>query len=205
MTGLKKGIYEFDTKVVYDDSYIQTVVTKLVGELRGFLKFDGNVPESGILKGNIYVCTLSGAVQFFHDVTKQLPSGLCEYVKASSYVNNQRTDCVNIQMVSSERAAYSQDVRNIIIFDDICDTGNTLDGLVRFYHKNHPTARISTAVLIYRERPDSIYKPNFSGITTDSVAWFAGYGLDNNGYDRNLPYIYELPQELNTATIKVGD
>lgn len=195
MQGLSEGNYEFDTKVVYDSDHIQRVVASLSNDIRKMLGFDGNISEVLKYDGIVYVCAMNGAVQFFHDVTKQLPSGICEYVKASSYVNNVRSNSVSIQLLSAEVPAYSQDVRHIIIFDDICDTGNTLDALVRFYHKNHPTTCIHTAVLLNRKRPDSIYRPNFAAIQTDSSAWFAGYGLDNRGYDRNLPYIYEINQQ----------
>jgi len=138
---------------------------------------------------SIYVCVMNGAVQFFKDVTSLLPSGYCHYISASSYKSNSIQTELRLN-VPTLPEHYSNESLDIFIFDDICDTGETLKSIVKEYHRNYPNSCIHTIALLHRDRHDAVYRPNFRGIHATEGSWFAGYGMDNNGLDRNLPYIY---------------
>ena len=184
---MNKGLLEFNTKVVWSDRIIQNAVQNVAIDLNKTINLSNNFDNL------VYVCVMTGAVQFFSDITRKLPSGYCQYMTASSYHSNERTDDIVIQ-IPTIGEDYVGDVKEIFIFDDICDTGNTLNHVVKGYQNKYPNANTHTVVLIHRQRSDSIYRPNFSAIKTHSDEWYGGYGLDNKGMDRNLPYIYGIPK-----------
>jgi len=129
---------------------------------------------------------MNGGIYFFADITKLLPPGYCEFVKIQSYSDNVQGKLTFVSPIE-----FPKGFKQIIIFDDICDTGNTLSALVDIL-KQECKADIYTAVAIYRDRQDSTFKPDFAAITINNDVFFAGYGLDDKGYDRNLPYIYDV-------------
>ena len=80
---------------------------------------------------------------------------------------------------------------NIIILEDIVDTGITLEKIISLLEKEN-VADIKAATLLFK--PDAYTKDihiNFIGksIPNDFVV---GYGLDYDEIGRNLPHIYKL-------------
>ena len=172
MLGLRRGNYEFDMQVVYDADDIYEGVKSLSQKMRESLDFS-NV---------LYVCMLDSGVQFFADITKRLPSGTCHYL-------NVIQDLAGRCSVQAE-PLISSNLSHILIFDVMCETGNRLEAAVKLYHRHYPITSISTVLLIRQERSDAIYKPNWVVFDSAPSCKYAGYGLDNNGQDRTLPYIY---------------
>jgi hypoxanthine phosphoribosyltransferase len=79
----------------------------------------------------------------------------------------------------------------VVILEDIIDSGNTLDELIRQV-KQHDPKEIRIAALLFK--PDAYeysYKVHYTGfrIPTDFVV---GYGLDYDGFGRNLKDIYTV-------------
>lgn len=164
-------------KKMFSEKYISTRVDRLVGSLKYHCTFEDP----------IYICIMDGAVQFFADMTKHLPSGRCAYIKVSSYQDEQVPGELKIEGIMG----LPRSCKEIYIFDDICDSGNTLREVVNILKPRYPDSKITTITALYRIRDDAVYTPDYYAIRTDSKAFFAGYGMDNKGYDRNLPYIYD--------------
>ena len=80
--------------------------------------------------------------------------------------------------------------KHIILVEDIVDTGNTMNELLKQLHEHQP-ASIKIASLI--QKPDALQHP----ITVDYTGFeipndfIVGFGLDYDGYGRNLPDIYQ--------------
>ncbi len=85
--------------------------------------------------------------------------------------------------------------RDVLILDDILDTGQTLRVLIDELTRCH-AQRIRTCVLLRKDRPDVPGRLEVDFVGTDIPDVFvAGYGLDDEGLGRNLPGIYALPED----------
>ena len=116
-----------------------------------------------------------------------LPNTEISFVKLSSYSGTQTTGEV------SKLIGLGQDIRNrnIIILEDIIDTGITLEKIISLLEKEE-VADIKVATLLFK--PEAYTKEipiDFIGksIPNDFVV---GYGLDYDEIGRNLPHIFKL-------------
>lgn len=172
-----------DGKIVYSPEDIWYMVNDLVFQISYKIE-KCDLQTDDIL----YLCIMKGAVPFFTDVTRRLPSGFCAYIKASSYGDGQVSGKLELDASSLP----DKEFKYILIFDDICETGNTLKSVTSVIQSRFKNAKVETCTLIRRICSD--YVPTYVGIDTSLTAFFAGYGLDNKGYDRNLPYIYDCSE-----------
>ena len=86
--------------------------------------------------------------------------------------------------------------RNILIIDDIYDSGNTLNALMDIVAPQNP-ASVKTAMLLNKKRDDLPDRPglvDFFGFEIPDK-FVVGYGLDYDGLYRNLPYIGVLKED----------
>ena len=109
------------------------------------------------------------------------------FIKVASYEGISSSN--NIK----ESIGLSTDIknRNVIIVEDIVDTGNTITHLIEMLKKELPQS-IQTATLFFK--PDAyqgsiIDKPKYVGFNIENQ-FIIGYGLDYNGYYRNLKDVY---------------
>ena len=141
------------------------------------------------IKDPLFISVLNGSFMFSSDIMKKitLPNTEISFVKLSSYSGTQTTGEV------SELIGLGQDIRNrnIIILEDIIDTGITLEKIISLLEKEE-VADIKVATLLFK--PEAYTKEipiDFIGksIPNDFVV---GYGLDYDEIGRNLPHIFKL-------------
>ena len=136
----------------------------------------------------IFLGVLNGSFMFFADLLKSIDLACTvSFVKLASYEGTTTTGTVN------ELIGLNEDVsgRDIILIEDIVDTGNTLVKLYDILADKNPNS-IKIATLLYK--PEA-YKKNhtidYVGIEIPN-AFVLGYGLDYDGLGRNLSSIYVL-------------
>jgi hypoxanthine phosphoribosyltransferase len=84
--------------------------------------------------------------------------------------------------------------RDVLLVDDIFDTGHTLDRVVKKLHEFKPSS-IRSAVLLRKEgRQEVDYEPDFAAFTIPDE-FVVGYGLDYEDMYRNLPYLAAMEEE----------
>jgi hypoxanthine phosphoribosyltransferase len=83
--------------------------------------------------------------------------------------------------------------RDILLLDDILDTGRTLDYLVRHLRGLNPASLHVVVLLRKQGRQEVPLEPDFCGFDIPN-AFVVGYGLDYNDEYRNLPYVAVLPE-----------
>ena len=138
----------------------------------------------GVLKG----CTL-----FMSDLAREIDLHCeFEFMKVSSYGSGTKTSgAVEIQMdVGCDIAG-----RDIIIVEDILDSGLTLSYLMAQLKTRNPA---SVKICTFLEKPSRhlVDIPiDYLGFEVDDV-FVVGYGLDFDGKYRNLPYVGELKKEM---------
>ena len=84
--------------------------------------------------------------------------------------------------------------RDVLLVDDIFDTGHTLKRVVEKLHDFKP-ASVRSAVLLRKEgRQEADYEPDFTAFRIPDE-FVVGYGLDYEDMYRNLPYLAALEEE----------
>lgn len=132
--------------------------------------------------------TLTGGVYTGIDLSRYItiPCKL-EFVKVSSYGNEQNSGIVELKWISANKGS---NLGNVIIIDDICDTGNTLDYLLKYIKNNYEYSSLSTLALLDKPvRRERIIDLNYKAFTIGNEFVY-GYGLDDRGYERNSRNIY---------------
>jgi hypoxanthine phosphoribosyltransferase len=83
--------------------------------------------------------------------------------------------------------------RDLIIVEDIIDTGNTMAKLIPFLASKGPRSIAVTAILIKPDAAKHQIDVKYPGIIIPNH-FVVGYGLDYNGLGRNLKDVYQLKQ-----------
>ena len=144
-------------------------------------------------KKPLFIGVLKGSFIFMADLVRA--SGLMadvEFMAVSSYRNGTKSSGV-VQITHD----LQQDIagRDIIVVEDILDSGNTLNYLVGYF-KAKGAASVSIATLL--DKPARRTKPvvaDFVGFDVPDE-FVVGYGLDYAQMYRNLPYIGVLKAEV---------
>ena len=139
-------------------------------------------------KTPVFLGVLNGAFLFAAEVIKRF-EGDCEvnFVKLSSYEGTGTTGKVESLMGLTS----SLKGRNVVVIEDIVDTGNTLESLDRIL-KSEEVNLYKIATLFYK--PASYKKSlpiDYVGIEIPND-FIVGYGLDYDGLGRNLTQVYKL-------------
>lgn len=136
----------------------------------------------------LFICVLNGAFMFAGDLMKVV-NFPCEitFVKLSSYEGLITTGSVKEVIGLSESVVG----RNVIVVEDIVDTGITMERILRSLEaKGAKSIRVAT----FLQKPEALQRD----IRVDYVAmkipndFIVGYGLDYDGYGRNLKEIYTV-------------
>lgn len=170
-------IKESDLKVIFDENTIQTSIKKLAEEL-----------NKQYLNEELYlICVLKGSVMFMCDLAKHLKMPCkMEFIKLSSYGSNfTSTGKVNAVDISLPNI----NDKNVLIIEDIIDTGHTAKFLLDFINFNFKTKTLKFCSLLDKKIKREVeFEPDYYCLDVDDK-FLVGYGLDYDGYYRNLPYI----------------
>ena len=144
-------------------------------------------------KNPMFVGVLNGCFIFMADLVRaaQLKSEL-EFIGVSSYKNSTKSSGV-VQITRDLQRDISG--RNIIIVEDILDSGNTL-AFLKNYLMTKGAASITIATLL--DKPARRVKPITADLAGFEVPdeFVVGYGLDYAQQYRNMPYIGVLKPEV---------
>lgn len=144
----------------------------------------------------LLVGILLGAFIFMADLTRRLTvPHTVDFMALSSYGRNTSSGEVRVLLDLREPVKG----RDVLIVEDIIDSGRTLDYLYRLLQARQP-ASLQTCVMVRKRRPNLNPPVRYQGFELPDV-WVVGYGLDHADRYRTLPYIAEL---VNTAGKEVG-
>ena len=139
------------------------------------------------------ISVLRGSFIFMADLCReiQLPCTL-DFMSVSSYGTG-TSSSGQVQITKD----LSEDItgRHILVVEDILDSGNTLNYLLRILENRHPASVRLCALL---DKPERRVKPvelHYRGFTVPDD-FVVGYGLDYAEKYRNLPYIGVLKPEV---------
>lgn len=163
--------------VLYTEDEIQAKIKTLAQEMNNF--YNGE---------EVYVvCALKGAVMFMADLVKHLNMPLkMEFIRLSSYnggtKSSGRVNAVDISLPDLND-------KNVLIVEDIIDTGLTAKFLLDFLNSNFHTKSTKFCSLLDKKvaRKTNV-EADYHGFEVGDQ-FLVGYGLDYDGYYRNLRYI----------------
>lgn len=169
-------------------------------------EFTSFIPEAEILKAvdivaermnkdlegkdPLFVCVLNGSFMFASDLMKRLTIP-CEisFVRTSSYSGTATTGEVKMLYGLHE----SIEGRTVVIVEDIIDTGNTMIQLLKQFKALNPKELLVSTLLFKPEALQHEIKVDYVALNIPSD-FIVGYGLDYDGYGRNLADIYKLKE-----------
>ena len=167
-----------DLKVLINNKELTKRIKQVAEEINSYYKNDEIL--------NI-VCVLRGAVMFFTELSKYLKMPVkMEFISLSSYGNNQ-VSSGSVKINDSKLPNFEN--QNVLIVEDIIDTGLTLDFLLKLVKQNCNAKSVKLAVMFDKKcaRKHDV-KPDFSAYEIDDK-FIVGFGLDYCGLYRNLDYI----------------
>lgn len=134
----------------------------------------------------VVVGLLRGSFVFIADLVRELDLPVeVDFLEASSYGD---------AMESSREVRIFKDLRgtiegrDVLIVEDIIDTGHTLHHVVDFLQSKKPSRLKSIALLDKPARREVDYVPDYIGFEIPDE-FVVGYGIDFAQRNRNLPYI----------------
>ena len=144
----------------------------------------------------LLVCILKGSVVFMGDLMKKIAIPVeIDFMKVSSYGRSTKGGTVNLLL---DLHRNDLDQIDILIVEDIIDSGKTLSYLVK-YLTTKGARSVKTATMLDKpDRREVDFKPDYCGIVIPDE-FVVGYGLDYAEKYRALPYIGILKPEIYSS------
>lgn len=160
---------------------IETAIQRLAEKIN--MEYAGKVP--------LFLPILNGAFMFAAELFKHI-NILCEitFIKLASYKGTLSSGEVRISI------GLDKDIKNrhVIILEDILDTGKTLSVFIPQLQDQHPASLKIAALLHKPEATIHEIKPDYNCFKIPDK-FVIGFGLDYNGFGRNIPAIYQLKED----------
>lgn len=170
-------IKESDLKILFTENEIQEKIEELSVKLNEDYKAE-----------ELYlICVLKGSIMFMVDLSKHLKMPLkMEFIRLSSYgsgfTSTGRVSAVDIALPDLNE-------KNVLIIEDIIDTGHTARFLVDFINHNFKPKSLKFASLLDKKCKREVdIDADYCCFEVDNK-FLVGYGLDYDGYYRNIPYV----------------
>ena len=166
------------SKVLISQEEIENKVSELANEINSKYKGEELV-VIGILKGAFIVVS---------DLAKQLDLDVTfDFMSIKSYYGSESTGQVKIV----KDLEYDITNKNVLIVEDIYDTGLTLSNLKKLLESRNPKSIEVFSMFVKKEVAQDPIEIDYSGFEI-GPEFVVGYGLDYNGKYRELPYLAVL-------------
>ena len=133
----------------------------------------------------VFLCILKGSVFFTVELSKRIENNIkFEFIEVSSYEGHKSTGKVKL----NKDITQSIEEKDVIIIEDIIDTGRTLSFLKEYLVQKKPASLKICALLDKPSRRIVPVEADYIGFTIEDK-FVIGYGLDDEQNYRNLSYI----------------
>ena len=139
-------------------------------------------------KEPVFIGMLKGAVYFFSDLTKNVKLPLMiDFARLSSYRNG--TTSGEMEVIADITA--NIEGKDVIIVEDIVDSGKTLSYFVKLLQKKNPASIKICAFIDKKERREVEISADYVGFDIP-CGFVIGYGLDYAEKYREFPFLAEI-------------
>ena len=176
------NIHDDVAEIIFDENQIQLKVKELASQISQDYK---GMPLTR-------VPILKGATVFLGDLLKSITIPISvDFMMVSSYKNTETNGFVCVEMDLRETA----ENRNILIVEDIIDTGITINYVYERIKSQNPKSIKICSLLDKPSRRKKNINIDYLGFKIPDK-FVVGYGVDFNEVYRNLPYISVLKPEI---------
>jgi len=145
-------------------------------------------------KNPLFVCILRGAAMFMMDLVKQLDLEMeYDFMDVSSYGGENTMTTGDVRIIKDLDTPLRD--RDVVIVEDIIDTGYTLDRLKELFDARHAKSIKIVSFLDKPARRIKHVKVDYVGVQIPDE-FVVGYGMDYNEHYRNLPYVGVLKRAV---------
>lgn len=140
-------------------------------------------------KDVVAVCVLKGSFMFYSDLIRNIDTDVqCEFFGVSSY-HGGTTSSGEVKVTLD--LGHPIEGKDVILVEDIVDTGLTMNYLKSALLSRKPRTLTTVAFL---EKPEALKVPCEVDLIGFKIPndFVVGYGLDYQGFYRNLPYIAQV-------------
>lgn len=168
-----------NTEVLFSKTEIQNKVAEL-----------GRKISKDYKDKNLYIISLlKGSFIFTADLVREIDIDTkINFVTTSSYSNNTETTG-KVKLLTEIKEDLTE--YDILIADDIVDSGLTMDFMVNYLKSKNPKSIKSCVLLDKPSRRKVDITADYVGFSIEDK-FVVGYGLNFGDYYRNIPYIFSL-------------
>ena len=177
-------------EILISEEKIGEIVTRIASEI------DRDYESSG--KKLLLLCILKGSVVFMGELMKKITLPLeIDFMKVSSYgAGTKSSGQINIML---DLYRNDLDKVDIIIIEDIIDSGRTLSHLKKYLELKGANSVKTCTLLDKPSRREVEFTPDYVGCEIPDK-FVVGFGLDFDEKYRNLPYVGVLKEEAYSNT-----
>ena len=191
---IPKHYEDYVDRVLIPVGMIQDRIEKLAADIFNDMMGQDDIHISA-------VCVLKGGYKFFSDLLNKLntlntSSGRSvpisiDFIKVKSYVDTASTG--EVKILGMDNLVESLKGKNVLIVEDLIDTGCTMKNLLKTMKKYEPK-QLKVATLMRKRTPLSDgFAPDYVGFEIPDK-FIIGYALDYNEYFRDLSHICTINQ-----------
>ena len=176
------------TKVLISEEDLQNRISEIAAQIMKDYPNEQEIVLIGVLMGAIY---------FTIDLSRKINNKVnLQFVKVSSYENNKSNGVPHLDYQLKE----SIKDKNVIVVEDIIDTGITMNFLLDYLKMQKPKSLKLCVLLNKNIKKTHNIQCDYVGFDIEDK-YVVGYGLDDNGYKRNLPYIGYIDTDDDTSKV----
>lgn len=182
-------MHEDIERILIDEKELDTMITRIAHDI--------DRDYAGKDKRLLLLCILKGSVVFMGELMKKLTVPVeIDFMKVSSY-GSQTKSTGNVNIILD---LYRKDLDScdILIVEDIIDSGRTLSYLVDYLRLKGAKSVKTVTMLDKPSRREVDFKPDYYGMEIPDL-FVVGYGLDYAEKYRALPYVGILKPKIYTA------
>lgn len=135
----------------------------------------------------LFLCVLNGSFIFAADVLRNIKIS-CEvsFIRMASYVGTKNSGTVH-EILGLDKEISG---RNVYVIEDIVETGQTMATLINLLNKRGAKSIHIAALVVKPDKMQTDITIDYSCFKLEATSFIVGYGLDFDGFGRNLPEIY---------------
>lgn len=173
-------VLDLKFKSYIDASQIKEAVKRIANQIDDEFSSTESVP--------LFISVLNGSFIFASDLLRQIRVQCqIEFIRLKSYEGIHSTE----KLLEIIGLKVNVENRDIIILEDIVDTGHTLDKLIKKLKNQNPKSIKIASLIFKKEAFKGDFMIDYMGFEIEDK-FIVGYGMDYNDYGRNLPEIYQL-------------
>ncbi len=139
------------------------------------------------------ICALKGSFVFYSDLIRSINRDIqCDFIDMSTHLEDTTRQFHTFTLDLSE----SIRDKHVLLIKDIVVTGFGLEYLKKFINIGKPKSLITATFLLRPATLKANINIDYAGFEIKEQC-VSGYGLEHQGYFRNLPYVAQIRQNLN--------